>query len=95
MSERSATTVRRRLVAILHRAAKWGRDKVPPGARSALGVVLVIGGVFGFLPILGYWMIPAGGVLIALDVPPLRRRLMAWLERERNKRSERHKRGEA
>src|SRR5215467_15648034 len=29
------------------------------------------GGVFGFLPVLGFWMFPLGLVLLADDVPPL------------------------
>ena len=68
----------------LRRAVRWGQEKVPPGLRSLLGVVLIIGGFFGFLPILGFWMIPLGGVLIALDIPPLRRRLVAWLDRDQD-----------
>jgi hypothetical protein len=65
----------------LRRAVSWGQENVPPGVRSLLGIVLIIGGVFGFLPILGFWMIPLGGALIALDIPPLRRRLLAWLDK--------------
>jgi hypothetical protein len=68
----------------LRRAVMWGQENVPPGARSVLGIVLIIGGVLGFLPILGFWMIPLGGALIALDIPPLRGRLMAWLDRDQN-----------
>jgi hypothetical protein len=41
----------------------------------------MIGGVAGFLPVLGFWMIPVGLALIALDIPPLRRRLLAWVRR--------------
>jgi hypothetical protein len=66
----------------LRRAVMWGQKNVPPGARSVLGILLICGGILGFLPILGFWMIPLGGVFIALDVPPLRRRLIAWLERD-------------
>lgn len=51
------------------------RRTVPPGLRSVLGLLLMIGGVFGFLPILGFWMIPLGIAVIALDVRPLWRRL--------------------
>jgi hypothetical protein len=65
----------------LRRGVMWGQENVPPGARSVLGVLLICGGVLGFLPILGFWMIPLGGALIALDVPPLRRRLLAWLDK--------------
>ncbi len=41
--------------------------------RIALGVAFVIGGLLGFLPVLGFWMIPVGLVLLARDVPRLRR----------------------
>lgn len=47
---------------------------------AALG--LVAGGFVGFLPILGFWMIPLGLALLALDLPFLRAplaRLLAWV----------------
>jgi hypothetical protein len=34
--------------------------------------VLIVGGIFGFLPVLGFWMVPLGLILIAQDVPFLR-----------------------
>jgi hypothetical protein len=43
------------------------------------------GGVFSFLPILGIWMLPVGAVLVAKDIPPLRRpsaRMLAWVQRK-------------
>ena len=43
-------------------------------ARMGLGGALVVfGGLFGFLPVLGYWMVPVGLVILATDVPPIRR----------------------
>jgi hypothetical protein len=48
------------------------------------GALLIGGGIFGILPILGFWMLPLGLVLLAEDVPPLRRatdRLLDWIER--------------
>lgn len=63
----------------LRRTLAWGRLKFRFGLRSILGLLFVIGGALGFLPVLGFWMIPVGLVLIALDVPPLRRRLRSWL----------------
>jgi len=39
------------------------------------GLVLILGGLFGFLPILGFWMIPLGLSLIWLDGAGLIRRL--------------------
>jgi len=42
--------------------------------RLTLGVLLIIGGgVFGFLPVLGYWMVPVGFLVLATDIPPIRR----------------------
>lgn len=49
----------------------------PPGVRSIAGVVLTVGGVFGFLPILGFWMMPIGLALIVLDLRAVRRVLKA------------------
>ena len=42
------------------------RGNVSPGYRSVLGVLLIIGGVLGFLPILGFWMIPFGVAVAAM-----------------------------
>ena len=71
-----------------------GRRVVPmpksPLARVALGVLLMLGGVFAFLPVLGLWMIPLGLLVLAIDYPPagrLARNLLArWrLFRRRRK----------
>ena len=58
--------------------------KMPPVTRAGAGALFVVGGVFGFLPILGFWMIPVGLMLIATDIPPLRRPMQRWLIREKN-----------
>jgi hypothetical protein len=68
--------LRDRLVDIMMRVIRWGDAHVPFGVRSLLGLVAMAGGVLGFLPILGFWMLPVGLALIALDIPPLRRRLL-------------------
>jgi hypothetical protein len=42
-----------------------------PGAqwvRIPLGIILVFGGIFSFLPVLGIWMLPLGLILLALDL---------------------------
>jgi purine-cytosine permease-like protein len=49
--------------------------------RHSIGVLLVIGGLLGFLPVLGYWMLPLGLALLAVDFPFVRRlyrRLSVW-----------------
>jgi hypothetical protein len=42
-------------------------------ARLAVGLLLIIGGVLGFLPILGFWMVPLGLLVLSYDLPPVRR----------------------
>ena len=46
----------------------WAKRNLPPGLRFLIGLLLVVGGAFGFLPILGFWMIPLGLAVAALDV---------------------------
>ena len=38
-----------------------------------LGILLIVGGLLGFLPVLGFWMLPLGLALLSLDVAMLRR----------------------
>ena len=55
-----------------------------PVLRIALGVVLIIGGFFWFLPVLGLWMLPLGLIVLSIDfagVRRLRRRADVWLGR--------------
>jgi hypothetical protein len=64
---------------------RWMRGPSSSLVRIPLGLLLIGGGIIGFLPILGFWMIPLGMVLIAQDVPFLRpplARLFAWIERK-------------
>ena len=56
----------------------------PRMTRLAIGLTLIVGGVFGFLPVLGFWMIPLGIVVIFIDVPRVKRawsRLRHWWRR--------------
>jgi hypothetical protein len=56
--------------------------------RIALGVALVLGGTVGFLPILGFWMIPLGLFVLSLElasVRRLRRRLIVRFSKRREK----------
>ena len=64
-----------RLKRWLVRIRRW----IPPGLRTVLGLLLVVGGAFGFLPVLGFWMIPLGILVIGLDLKPLLR----WLKTRR------------
>ncbi|MGD9294337.1 MAG: hypothetical protein PVI41_05590 [Roseobacter sp.] len=40
---------------------------VPTGLRTIIGLVLIAGGGLGFLPVLGFWMVPLGIAVVALD----------------------------
>lgn len=65
------------------RAIRWLRSPGSRWVRLPLGVLLIIGGFFGFLPILGFEFIPLGLLLIAQDVPFLREPIgnfTLWLE---------------
>ena len=59
-----------------------------PGAiwwRIPLAAALMLGGMLGFLPLLGFWMLPLGFALVAVDVPLIRRplaRMLAFINRK-------------
>lgn len=62
------------------------RQRSSPWLRMTAGVLLVCGGLLGFLPIVGFWMLPLGLVLLADDVSALRSarsRILDWIERRR------------
>lgn len=40
--------------------------------RFPLAIILTVGGLFSFLPVLGIWMLPLGLLLLAVDLPVLR-----------------------
>ena len=56
-----------------------------PLLRIAIGSVLVLFGLFGFLPVLGFWMIPVGLLILSVDLPRVRRwrrRFAVWFSRK-------------
>src|SRR3954462_4751647 len=71
-----------------HRPAafvRWLRKPSSRLVRIPLALLLVVGGVFSFLPVLGLWMLPLGLLLIAQDVPLLQKPLtsmLGWIERK-------------
>jgi hypothetical protein len=78
--ERLISRLPRRLGAAVH----FLRQPSGRWYRIPAGLLLIIGGVLAFLPILGLWMIPLGLALLAEDVPVLRSwrsRILDWVER--------------
>jgi hypothetical protein len=54
--------------------------------RIGLGILLVAFGLVGFLPVVGFWMIPLGLLVLSVDIPIVRRwrrRLAVWWHRDR------------
>ncbi len=50
-------------------------------ARIAIGFVFICMGFLGFLPVLGFWMIPIGIAILSYDIPRVRlfrQKVMAW-----------------
>ena len=84
----------------LDRHFAWFEEKLPPRmarfvgwvrkpssrlVRIPLAILLVFGGIFSFLPVLGVWMLPLGLILIAQDLPFLQgpmARMLGWIERK-------------
>lgn len=63
----------------------WIRRPSSRFVRVPLGMLLILGGVFSFLPVLGIWMLPLGLLLIALDLPVLQgpmNRVTLWGQRK-------------
>jgi len=85
----------------LDRHFAWFQKKLPPGpakfvgwvrkpssiyVRIPLAILLIAGGIFSFLPVLGIWMLPLGLALLAEDVPALRAsrsKVLDWVERKK------------
>ena len=67
-----------------HSTIRWLRQPSSVWIRAPAAVLMTCGGLFGFLPVLGFWMLPVGVALLADDVPilrSLRSRILDWIER--------------
>jgi hypothetical protein len=51
--------------------------------RFPIALLLIVGGIFSFLPVLGIWMLPLGLLLLAIDLPVLRGPISAFVIRVR------------
>ena len=55
------------------RALRRLREPEARWVRIPAGLLLVLGGIFSILPVLGLWMLPLGLLLLAVDIPSLQR----------------------
>jgi hypothetical protein len=84
--ERRLRRLLRRLPGRLQAITRWLRRPASRWARIPVGVLLILGGFLAILPFFGLWMLPLGLILLAEDIPPLRRlrdRVLGWLEERR------------
>lgn len=75
----------RRLPENMRGFVRWLRKPGSGVVRVLLGIALVLGGLIGFLPILGFWMIPLGLLVLAIDLPFVRPpliKILDWVERK-------------
>jgi hypothetical protein len=73
-----------RLPRRLRDAVQWLLKPESRWARIPAGVLLILGGFLSILPVFGLWMLPLGLLLLAEDIPAVRRilaRLLDWFER--------------
>ena len=84
----------------LDRHFAWFESKLPAGparfvgwlrkpssrfVRIPMAILLILGGIFSILPVLGLWMLPLGLLLFAQDVPILQKpmaQMLGWIERK-------------
>jgi len=85
------TTRKRRIDALvghlprrLQPAVHWLRRPAVRWIRLPAGLLLILGGIFIMLPLIGLWMVPLGLILLGEDLPLAGRildRVFDWLAR--------------
>ena len=76
----------RRRIGLLGREIHMPQSR---GLRVTIGVLLCVFGVFGFLPVLGFWMIPLGILMLSYEFAAIRRfrrrTIVRWGRRKRTR----------
>jgi hypothetical protein len=75
-----------RLPERLQTIIRWLRRPGLRWVRVLAGLLFIAGAFLSILPLFGIWMLPLGLILLAEDIPPLRRvrdRFVDWIERHR------------
>lgn len=82
----------------MHRRLKPIKNRMrsmSSAVRVTVGVLLLIGGLLGALPVLGFWMIPLGLLVLSIDFQWARKGylgIILWLRKKKQRRGEK-KRG--
>ena len=74
--QRAKIKIKELTVRYLKKAAR-----LPWIVRIMVGLLLCAGGVFGFLPVLGFWMLPLGVLVFGLCIPFTDRLIGNWVGR--------------
>jgi hypothetical protein len=83
--DRHLASFEARLPSRVARFVGWLRKPSSRLVRIPLAILLIVGGIFSILPVLGLWMLPLGLLLFAQDVPILQKpmaRMLGWIERK-------------
>ena len=70
--ERQLNWLQKGLPGPVRGAMAWLRRPAVRWVRIPVAALFILGGFAGFLPVLGFWMVPLGLLLLAIDVPALR-----------------------
>ena len=75
-----------RLPGRLQTIIRWLRRPGLRWVRVLAGLLFIAGAFLSILPVFGIWMLPLGLMLLAEDIPPIRRardQFLDWIERHR------------
>jgi len=87
MSQNKKSSFKSQLSRWLHRIKNHPNQLL----RLTVAILLIIGGLLWFLPVLGLWMLPLGLVLLFARSPAywrLRRRYVVWRRERRRKKTQ-------
>ncbi|GBR45994.1 hypothetical protein CSR02_00775 [Acetobacter pomorum] len=86
LREKRTQMIVAKLPAKMRRAIQWLRKPEQRWVRLPSGLLLILGGLLSFLPVLGVWMLPLGILLLAEDLPLCRNlsgKMLGWIARRK------------
>ncbi|GAB31145.1 hypothetical protein APS_1747 [Acetobacter pasteurianus subsp. pasteurianus LMG 1262 = NBRC 106471] len=86
LRERRTQMITAKLPTKMRRGIQWLRKPEQKWVRLPSGLLLILGGLLSFLPVLGVWMLPLGILLLAEDIPlfqSLSGKMLGWIARRK------------